>query len=75
MNFPTRASSFERWPISPVYRCYAVRYSPVFMKYLPNMRRVGEKVHRVHGEKKRHPEKVEDQLRCNAQAKSDGKDI
>jgi len=45
------------------------------MKYLPNMRRVGEKVHRVHGEKKRHPEKVEDQLRCNAQAKSDGKDI
>jgi len=42
------------------------------MKYLPNMSRVGGKVHRVRGEKKCHPEKVEeDQLCCKVQAKSD----
>ena len=57
---PTRASSFERWPSTPVYRCYAVRYSPVFMKYQPNMSRVGGKIHRVNGDKKRDPENREE---------------
>ena len=71
---------FERWPNSPMYKCYAVRYSPVFMKYLPNMSRVGGRIHRVNGDKEHilleHPEKFhEDRLRCKDRgySKSDGK--
>lgn len=79
VNLPTRESSFERWPTAPVYKCYAVRYSPVFMKYLPNINRLGGRVHRVNGDKEqllpKHPENnnKEDRLRCKEEtiSKSD----
>lgn len=61
--------SFERWPSAPVYRYYAVRYSPVFMKYLPHMSRVGGRLHRVNGQNEDvlplYAEKIErDRLCC-----------
>lgn len=78
VHLPTRASSYDRWPSAPVYRCYAVRYSPVLMKYQPNMSRVGGKIHRVNGDKKRDPENSEEgRLNCKDEtikrSSSDGK--
>ena len=46
------------------------------MKYQPSMNRVGGKIHRVNGDKKKHPENFEDdRLRCKDEAikNSDGK--
>lgn len=77
VNTPKRAPCFDSWSnAAPVYRCYAVRYSPVVMKYQPSMNRVGGKIHQVNGDKKKHPENFEDDhLRCKGEAinNSDGK--
>ena len=41
VNLPALHSRFGRWPSAPLYRCYAVRYSPVLVGLVPNMHRVG----------------------------------
>ena len=36
---------------TPFYRCYTVRYSPIFMKCLPSVYKVEGRLHRVNGGK------------------------
>lgn len=45
-----KSGGLERWPpTSEVYQCCAVRYSPVYMKCLPNMQRVEGRLHKPNG--------------------------
>lgn len=56
VSLQTRESSFDPWPNTPVYRCYAVRSvhcSPVFMRYLPTTQRIGARLCRANREKER----------------------
>lgn len=50
-NLQPRDSSFESWPTtSPVFRCYALHYSPyVVMKYLPASTHRGTRLQRSNG--------------------------
>ena len=50
VSLPSREARFECWPNTPIYRCYAVPYNPVFMKYLPTAHRAGVRLHRVNGD-------------------------
>jgi len=51
-NPPTvRESCLERWGTVPYYQCYTVRYSPIFVKRLPDMYKVEGRLHRVNREK------------------------
>lgn len=52
VSLPTaRESGLQRWGAMPFYRCYTVRYSPIFMKCLPSMCKVEGRLHRVNGGK------------------------
>lgn len=51
-NLPTvRESCLERWGTMPFYQCYTVRYSPIFVKRLPDMYKGEGRLHRVNREK------------------------
>lgn len=39
------------WPGAPLFRYYAVRYNPVFVRLLPNVHRMGARLHPVSGVK------------------------
>ena len=51
-SIPSNQSSFERCPVTPIYRYCAVRYCPVVMHFLPGLHRVGARLHRVNAEKR-----------------------
>lgn len=51
-SIPSNQSSFERCPVTPIYRYCAVRYCPVVMHFLPGVHRVGARFHRVNAEKR-----------------------
>ena len=72
VTLPKQQSRFGRgWPIAPLFRCYAVRYSPVYVRLLPNhMQRVGARLHQVNRVKElilaQQSERIEeDCLSCN----------
>lgn len=74
-NLPKiQESGLERWSNTPYYRCYTVRYSPIFMKCLPSMYKVEGKLHRVNGGKDeqilhQQQKKIEDdRLSCKDEA-------
>ena len=51
-NLPiVRESCLDRWGTMPYYQCYTVRYSPIFVKRLPDMHQIEGRLHRVNGEK------------------------
>ncbi|KAJ7378222.1 hypothetical protein OS493_024171 [Desmophyllum pertusum] len=70
-DFPQRQRSlpltpcYERWPNSAVYgQYYAVHYSPVIMKCLPDMpHRVEERLQRVNGPEEQISEECQHDLR------------
>ena len=51
-SIPSNQSSFERCPVTPIYRYCAVRYCPVVMHFLPGLHRVGPRLQRVNTEKR-----------------------
>lgn len=63
------------WPASaPLLKCYAVRYNPVFLRLLPNVQRMGSRLHQVNRVKElilsQHPHRIEeDRLRCEDEEK------
>lgn len=71
-------SGLDRWRNPPYYRCYTVRYSPIFMKCLPSMYKVEGKLHRVNGGKEQilpeqHEKKIDDdRLSCKDEALHQG---
>ena len=44
VSLPTRETTFEQWPNAAVYQYYAVHYSPVVARSLPNMQRTEERL-------------------------------
>lgn len=70
-NFPTFHPRFGRsWPSAPMLRCYAVRYSPVYLRFLPNMQRMGARLHQENRVKElilgQQPQRIEeDRLSCD----------
>ena len=67
VNLPKiQESGLERWSNIPYYRCYTVRYSPIFMKCLPSMYKAEGKLHRVNGGKEQilheQQQKIDDDL-------------
>ena len=59
VNLPTVRESSVRWGTAPFYRCYTVRYSPIFMKSLPSMYKVQGRLHRVSEGKEQIPPEQE----------------
>ena len=51
VNVPRKATGLESWPEAPFYRFYTLRYSPIFMKCLPNVYKPEGRLHRVNGDK------------------------
>ena len=51
VTLPTREISFERWSNTALCQYYAVHYSPVVVRGLPNMHRVEERFNGFNGEK------------------------
>ncbi|XP_068732360.1 homeobox protein notochord-like [Montipora capricornis] len=64
-------STAPSWsPKAPLLRCYALRYSPIFLRFLPNVQRMGSRLHQVNRVKElilsQHPQRIgEDHLRCD----------
>ena len=73
---PCKSGSAARcWPASaPLLKCYAVRYNPVFLRLLPNVQRMGSRLHQVNRVKElilsQHPHRIEeDRLHCEDEEK------
>lgn len=73
---PYKSGSAARcWPASaPLLKCYAVRYNPVFLRLLPNVQRMGSRLHQVNRVKElilsQHPHRIEeDRLHCEDEEK------
>lgn len=57
-------------PSTPLLRCYAVRYSPVFLRFLPNIHKMSTRLHHVDRVKElilsQQPQRIdEDHLSCD----------
>lgn len=76
-SIPSNHSSFERCPVTPIYRYCAVRYCPVVMHFLPGLHRVGARLHRVNAGKRLalqdEPKDTDDEcLKCEGEVARQG---